>query len=51
MYNVLIERTAEKDMLRLPKKIMVEAVKRIQTLAEVPRPEGCKKLKGSKNDW
>lgn len=51
MYEVLIERTAEHDLKTLPTAVLNRIVPRIRALAETPRPLGCHKLTGSKNDW
>jgi mRNA interferase RelE/StbE len=51
MYSVLIERTAEKDLSHLTTVIHDRVVETIQSLANDPRPPGCRKLSGSKNDW
>lgn len=51
MYEVLIERAAERDLKSLPTAIFNRIVPRIRALAEDPRPSGCHKLAGSKNDW
>ena len=51
MYEVLIERTAERDLKSLPTTLFHRIVPRIKALAETPRPSGCHKLAGSKNDW
>ena len=51
MYEILIERTAERDLKSLPTSIFNRIVYRIKGLAETPRPPGCHKLAGSKNDW
>ena len=51
MYEVLIERTAEHDLKSLPTAVLNRIVPRIKALAETPRPPGCHKLTGSKNDW
>ncbi|HEY7556281.1 MAG TPA: type II toxin-antitoxin system RelE/ParE family toxin [Candidatus Binatia bacterium] len=51
MYEVLIERTAERDLKSLPTNIFNRIVSRIKTLSENPRPSGCHKLAGSRNDW
>ena len=51
MYEVLIERTAERDLRSLPIPIFNRIIPRIRALAETPRPSGCHKLTGSKNDW
>jgi mRNA interferase RelE/StbE len=51
MYRVLLERGAEKDRARLSSGIHARAIAAIQALANNPRPPGCRKLAGSKNDW
>ncbi len=51
MYDVLIERTAERDIKSLPTAIFDRILPRIKALADNPRPTGCHKLAGSKNDW
>jgi mRNA interferase RelE/StbE len=49
VYEVLIERTAERDLKSLPTTLFGRIVPRIKALAENPRPYGCHKLAGSKN--
>ena len=51
MYRVLLERAAEKDLARLSSEIHARVIAAIQALANNPRPPGCRKLAGSKNDW
>ena len=51
MYEVLIERTAEHDLKSLPVTLFNRIIPRLKALADVPRPSGCHKLAGSKNDW
>ena len=51
MYDVLIERTAERDIKSLPTALFDRILPRITALADNPRPTGCHKLAGSKNDW
>jgi mRNA interferase RelE/StbE len=51
MYRVLLERGAEKDLARLSSEIHDRVIVAIQALALNPRPPGCRKLTGSKNDW
>ena len=51
MYEVYLERSAENDLKRLPTSTFDRIVYQIKTLAENPRPSGCRKLTGSKNDW
>jgi len=51
VYRVLLERTAEKDLARLPADVHGRVIVAIQALATNPRPSGCRKLAGSKHDW
>ena len=51
MYRVLLERVAEKDLSRLSSEIHDRIIAAIQALATNPRPAGCRKLSGTKNDW
>jgi mRNA interferase RelE/StbE len=45
-YNVLIKRSAAKELERLPDKIRRQVISRISALAAQPRPVGCEKLTG-----
>lgn len=51
MFEVLIERAAEKDLRRLSAEIHDRCVIAICALSDNPRPSGSKKLAGSKSDW
>jgi mRNA interferase RelE/StbE len=51
MYRVLLERGAEKDLSRLSTDLHDRIIGALQTLANNPRPPGCRKLAGSKKDW
>ncbi len=51
MHRVLLERNAEKDLGRLSHDIHDRIIGVIQNLSNNPRPSGCRKLTGSKNDW
>jgi mRNA interferase RelE/StbE len=51
VYEVYLERSAGNDLKRLPTSTFDRIVYQIKTLAENPRPSGCRKLTGSKNDW
>ena len=51
MYEVYLERSAENDLKRLPTSIFHRIIPQIKTLAANPRPSGCRKITGSKNDW
>ena len=45
-YSILIERYAQKQILKLDKKAIPVIKNAILSLANNPRPIGCKKLKG-----
>ena len=51
MYEVYLERSAERDLKRVSSDDFHRIVSRIQDLAEKPRPEGCRKITGSISDW
>lgn len=51
VYEVYLERAAERDLRKLPAKIFQLVIPCIKALAENPRPLGCRKITGSKNDW
>jgi mRNA interferase RelE/StbE len=52
MYKVVISRSAEKDLSKLSKKVLLPISNAIDALEVNPRPPGCKKLKGAtENLW
>ena len=51
MHEVYLERAAEKDLKKLPGEIFQRIITHIKSLAETPRPPGCRKITGTKNDW
>jgi mRNA interferase RelE/StbE len=51
VYEVYIEKAAENDLKRLPTTTFQRVIPHIKSLSENPRPSGCRKLTGSKNDW
>ncbi len=51
MYQVLVERSAEKDLKRLSAGIRSRVATALRGLAENPRPSGSRKLAGTKHDW
>jgi mRNA interferase RelE/StbE len=50
VYEVVIERKAEKDLDRLSSPIHRRVSESIMALATDPRPPGCRKLVGGDND-
>ncbi len=51
MYQVLLERSAERDLKRLSAEVHERVIVAIRALGLDPRPPGCRKLTGSRNDW
>lgn len=51
MYQILLERSAERDLRRLSADVHTRVIGAIQGLAANPRPPGCRKLTGSRHDW
>ncbi|ALC15462.1 addiction module toxin RelE [Desulfuromonas soudanensis] len=45
-YNILIRKSAAKELESLPKRDLQRVVARIQSLAKNPRPSGAEKLAG-----
>ncbi|MFZ0589816.1 MAG: type II toxin-antitoxin system RelE/ParE family toxin [Bryobacteraceae bacterium] len=50
-YIVEIKPSARKELEALPDNVLSRVVQLMETLAQNPRPTGCKKLKGYKNQW
>jgi mRNA interferase RelE/StbE len=48
-YTVIIKKTAQKQILRLPKIYFEKVKKSILALETTPRPPGCIKLTGTTN--
>jgi len=51
VYEVLLERRVERELKRLPAGAFGRVIQHLQSLAENPRPHGCRKLVGSQSDW
>lgn len=47
MYAVVIVRSAQKELARLPAADYARVLSAIEALAATPRPSGCVKLTGS----
>lgn len=45
-YKIVIRSSARKELKKLPKEVIENIIPAIFGLAENPRPQGCKKLKG-----
>jgi len=51
VYEVFLERRAERDLRALPVREFERITARIGGLGVNPRPPGSRKLVGSRNDW
>ncbi len=51
MYQILIERSAEKELKKIAAEERPKMATAMRDLSNDPRPSGCRKLVGSDNDW
>jgi mRNA interferase RelE/StbE len=51
MYRLVIKRSAERDLRRLPRPLFLRINRHILSLQEEPHPPGARKLNGSVNGW
>lgn len=50
-YRVVLSKTAEKELSKLPARVVSKIVPVLESLGENPRPPGSKKLKGFDDLW
>jgi mRNA interferase RelE/StbE len=50
-YSLEIKQSAQKELDALDDTLFTRIDRKILALAENPRPSGCKKLKGYKDQW
>ena len=50
-YVVQVKPSARKELEALPDNVLSRAVRKLESLSQNPRPAGCKKLKGYKDQW
>jgi len=50
-YALYLKKSAEKELLALPKAYAIQVKDAIVSLAHNPRPAGCKKLTGKTDDY
>jgi mRNA interferase RelE/StbE len=50
-YEIVFSKHAEKDLEKLPAKVVAKIIPVIISLEDNPRPIGCKKLKGYSDLW
>lgn len=48
-YKITIRKSAAKELEDIPKKDLQKIIKRIQSLAQNPRPQGAQKLSGQQH--
>ena len=50
-YAVEVKLAARKELDGLPDSVLARVVRHIESLGDLPRPAGCKKLKGYRDQW
>jgi mRNA interferase RelE/StbE len=50
-YRIALTASAERELRRLPTKVIARIMPRLEHLASAPRPRGCKKLRGGDKEW
>ena len=50
-YVVEVKPSAGKELENLPNNVLARAVRKMESLAQDPRPAGCTKLKGYRDLW
>ena len=50
-YAVEVKPSARKELEALPDNVLSRVVRKVESLGHTPRPAGCKKLKGHKDQW
>jgi mRNA interferase RelE/StbE len=51
MYQILVEKRAQRDLKDLSADLFKQVIDHIQALSKNPRPAGCRKIVGSQSDW
>jgi mRNA interferase RelE/StbE len=50
-YAVEVKPAARRELEALPDHVLSRVVRKLESLGHTPRPAGCKKLKGYKDQW
>jgi mRNA interferase RelE/StbE len=50
-YSVEVKPSARKELEALPENLLARVFQKMDSLRSAPRPAGCKKLKGYKDQW
>ena len=48
-YNIQWKKSVTKELTDIPKEYSTKIFNEISNLSEIPRPDGCRKLKGTNN--
>ncbi len=51
MYDIYIEKAAERDLRKLPAADFERIIPHLKSLAEDARPPGTRKISGTEHDW
>jgi mRNA interferase RelE/StbE len=50
-HTVAISNSAQKEIKNLEQGVVARVIRSVRSLADEPRPSGCRKLVGSQNRW
>lgn len=50
-YKIEVKPSVQSEIVDLPDNVLRRVVSRIESLAQQPRPRGCKKLAGYRSYW
>jgi mRNA interferase RelE/StbE len=50
-HSVEVKPSARKELEALPDELLARVVRKLDALADSPRPAGCRKLKGYNDQW
>jgi mRNA interferase RelE/StbE len=50
-YSLEVKPSARKELESLPDHVLARVVQKLVSLGHAPRPTGCKKLSGYKDQW
>jgi mRNA interferase RelE/StbE len=50
-YHVVLTSSTEKELKKLPSRLITRIISRLENLSFDPRPPGCKKLIGGDREW
>ena len=50
-YSVEVKPTARKELEALSDGLLARVIRKLEALADGPRPAGCKQLKGYEDQW